>query len=161
MTNKLPEYIQDAKFIKPGLEPDEDLWPRDPSIYEPTEKFIQRFKDFGSFMDGDIIEDAIKYGELYTASRGCVTFINDLGGVAFYIVVTSEPKVDISNKNATEVEDYNYRAVSIWPYVYNREQALDTGRWSSRFLDKIQNLTEDGFEEHIGEYDLYVNNEDT
>lgn len=160
MIEELPEYIQDAKFIKPGLDVDEELWPRDPNIYEPSEKFISRFKQFGSTMDGDIIEDAIKYGELYTASRGCVAFVNNLEGVAFYIIVAKEVKPSFNkDKDIATVNDYNYRGITIWPYVYNREMALDTGRWSSRHLNQIEELAHGELEDHIDEYRQYTDTE--
>lgn len=139
MTDEEPIFIRGARFINPEVEVDEDLWSRNPNDYTPTTKFTQRFKEFGVLVEGDVIRDAIQYCPIYEADGGCVAFVNNLGGVAYYIIVANDDGDD-------------YAAVSIWPYVYDREGALDTGQWSSKDLDKIEELSEEKIDETLREY---------
>lgn len=148
---ELPQYIQGAKFITLGTGIDEDFWPRDPAIYDPTMKFIQRFKEFGKMVNGNAVEDAIKYGELYPVLNNNAVFINDLGGVAYYIIVAKTLKKNLQKKLQREdvtladikptQNEYNYSILSLWPYVYNKDKAWEYG-WSSEQLERIDELTD-------------------
>lgn len=145
--SNIPEHIKGAKFIK-GRKEDDNEWPRDPSEYHITLKFRERFKEFGSIIDGDIVRRAIQEGDLYEASRDCVAFVEDMDGVSLCVVV-----------GMGREEDSGYaplNAVSIWPYLYDREKALNTGRWSSRELNEMEELYRDSFEDEIEEYRIYI-----
>lgn len=122
--------LSGARFLHPAEEVDENEWSREPEDYSITHKFRQRYSELSSVMSGDIIEDAFRYGELIQASQGHVAFMNDLGGVTISIIVDSDESYKGSGRW--------YRVKSIWPYVYDKEKALDTGQWSSRQLFEIE-----------------------
>jgi hypothetical protein len=115
--------LEGAKFLHPHAEVNEKEWSNDPGDYTITNKFRQRYSELSSVVNGDIIDDAIRYGELIKASQEHVAFMNDLGGVSISIIVTMY---------------MGYKAVSIWPYIYDKEKARSTGKWSSRQLYEIE-----------------------
>lgn len=146
-----PSYIRGAKFIDNEAEIEEGLWPRETGLYSPTSKFTSRFVELGDIIDGDDITEAILYGERYAAARGCVAFVSDLGGVALYIIVSYDVPDDLSLESRPSLDQYpnltpddlDYVAVTLWPYVYDREKAWGTGRWSSEQLDRIDDVEPD------------------
>lgn len=148
MSDDIPGYIEGAKFIEPGAEVDQDLWPRCPSKYVPTRKFQQRFKDLGSIVTEDDVTGAIRYGEVWPSARATISFVNDLGGVVIYVVASSDLKSDEdlevrpseSQYPDLQPEDFYYTLVTLWPYVYDRERAWGTGRWSGQQLDEIEEI---------------------
>lgn len=115
--------LDGAKFLHPEREVEEHRWSRDPRDYSITNKFRQRYSELSSVMNGDIIEDAIRFGELVEASKGHVAFVNDLGGVTISIVVDME---------------MGYQVKTIWPFIYDEEKARQTGKWSSRQMYEIE-----------------------
>lgn len=128
MVDKDNGHILDgAKFLHPDEEVNENRWSRMPSDYSITNKFRQRYSELSSVMDGDIIEDAIRYGELVKASKGHVAFVNDLGGVTISIVADME---------------MGYQVKTIWPYIYDKTRAKESGKWSTRQLFEIEDYVE-------------------
>lgn len=148
MAATYPSYIDGANFIQTEGEHEEWMFPREPDRYEPSDKFIQRFRKLGGAVKGDDIEDAIKYGESFTAARGCVAFVKNAGGVAFYMVVDAEynghediePEALQDHYDELDADDFKHRAVTLWAYVYDRDRAWDTGRWTGDQLDTIEEL---------------------
>lgn len=148
MTDDYPEYVRGARFIDADGDIEEWLYPRDVDFYEPSQKFIGRVKELNGAIEGDDISFAINYGEMYAAARGCVAFVNDAGGVVYYIVVEAELKEHLKTKGHSKdegiqeltVNDFNHRAVTVWPYVYDRDRAWDTGRWTGQELDIIESI---------------------
>lgn len=151
MPDDLPHFVEGAKFLRTEEGIDEWMYPRDPDRYEPTRKFRQRFRELGGCINGQDINDAFEYGELYPAAQGCASFIKDAGGVAFYVIVSANLKPNYEDKRPLSEEqykkfnadDFDHTAVTVWPYVYDRDRAWNTGRWSGKQLDKIQDIEPD------------------
>lgn len=136
MTGTLPDFIMDARFIDEEADVDRSKWPRDPSIYEPSDKFVQRFKELGGIIDEDDVTGAFRYGGLYKAKHDCVCFVNNLGGVAIYTVVSA----DHLELDSIDVERSHYRIVTLWAHVFDRDEAWATGRWTGQQLDTIDTM---------------------
>lgn len=151
MEDEHPEYISGARFIEPERSIDRWMYPRDPSKYNPSGKFRDRFNHLAGIVDGSDIADAINYGELYPASSGCVTFVKDAGGVVFYVVVTSDISEYLDQKELEEganfedleVDKLEHTIVTLWPYVNDRERAWATGRWTGQQLDIVEEIEPD------------------
>lgn len=153
MSNKdHPPYIEGAMFLRPEEEFDEELYPRDPLKYTPSDKFLDRFNRLGGIINSDDVQETIRYGKMYPSARGTVSFVKDLGGVILYIVVTADVPTDEDNlapREATEkypslqIEDLDHSGITIWPYLFSRDKALDTGRWSTKQLKEIQEIEPD------------------
>lgn len=152
--NRKTNPISGAKFLNPKEEVPEEVIRRDPSVYEPTRKFTQRFKELGGAVSGSYISDAINYGEMYISDRDTITFVKDAGGVAYYIVTTLEVKINgvvgtwfnyLNHQDIPEdaITHRKETAITLWAYVYNEDEARDTGRWSSRELKKIKGIEPD------------------
>lgn len=124
MTDGDKHHLSGARFLKPNEEVNEDDWPRKPHKYTITSKFRQRMRELSGIVDGDIIEDAIRYGELMKASEGCFAFVNDLGGLTISIIV--------------EDDDGVRKAKTVWPYIYDQDEAKGTGMWSSKQIWKVE-----------------------
>jgi hypothetical protein len=146
--------IKGARFIHPNVDLPEEVIRRDPSVYEPSRKFTQRFKELGGAVEGSYISDAIKYGEMYASDRDTITFVKDAGGVAYYIVTALEVKINgvvgtwfnyLNHQDIPEdaITHRKETAVTLWAYVYNEDEARATGRWSSRELERIKGIEPD------------------
>lgn len=122
------------------LHPNEDLLGgevvREPSDYLPTDSFRNRMRELGGIVDGGMINDAIQYGEAVRASDGCNAYVLFRPGVTFSFIW--EPYDGVQ---------YAGRMISVWPYLYNREKALDTGLWSSSQLYTIEEVAATNAEE--------------
>lgn len=147
---KTPEYIKGARFIHEDEEIEQALWPRHPGEYTPSDKFFERRRRLAGIIEGEDITHAIMYGEMWPAANGCIAFVTDMGGVVLYVVVQSEMIEDQwTLEQAHEEEkdfgpgDLNYRLVTIWPYVHDRDRAWATGRWTGQQLDVIEEIEPD------------------
>lgn len=146
-----PQHVQSAKFLRLGLDIENELWPRDPNIYTPSTKFSSRVRQMEGALTLDDINGTIKYGELYPAARGCSAFTRIIRGVSIYIIVSSDLKEQQELRARPskdefpdlQIKDFNYRAVSLWPFVLNREEAWSMG-WPPRVLDRIEELADKG-----------------
>lgn len=132
----LPNYMDGARFIDENGEVDRSKWPRDPSVYEPSDKFVQRFKELAGIINEGDITGAIRYGDLYPARQDCVSFCNDLGGVGVFVICGANTLV----LESIEVEREEYAFVTLWAHVHDREAAWATGRWTGQQLDVIDSM---------------------
>lgn len=150
---KTPEYIKGARFIHEDEEIDEEMWPRDLYRYDPSEKAVSRMMKLGGIIEREDVEQALSLGEKYAAARGCVSFVTNLGGVALYVVVNadvrhgSKHKLEHLRPSQSEIDfgpdDLDYRIVTIWAYIYDRDRAWGTGRWTGEQLDVIEEIEPD------------------
>lgn len=150
--SKHPMYVRGAHFILKDVDVDTDMWSRSLDDYEHSTKFRSRYRELKSCFDGQDIRDTVEYGDVYAAARGCVAFINDFGGVALYVVVAADLKgsaettarpSDDEFPNLTQ-NDMDYTAVTIWPYIYNHDEAWKWG-FSSEQLELIENIEPEEF----------------
>ena len=123
--------LEGAQFLNPHSDVDDEYWPRNPSEYEVTRKFRQRFKELAGIVDGDDINDAFQYGELVKASQGCMAFVLYKEGYTISIIV----------ENPTRMV---YRAISVWPFIYDINETRESGQLSSKQIWRI--------EEYVGEH---------
>lgn len=139
MTETPPDFIMDARFIDEEADVDRSEWPRDPSRYEPSDRFVQRYKELGGIIEEDDVTGAFRYGGLYQAKHNCVCFVNNLGGVIIYVVVS----VNTLELESIEVDRRDYHMVTLWAHVHDREEAWATGRWTGQQLDTIDSMEPD------------------
>lgn len=119
------------------------LYPRDPAEYTPLDHFVQRFKEPRRFLDGDIIEEAISEGEFRDNEDGLACFRLPKGGVSYYIL-------------AGYHQDGYRVLVTGWPHLHSRHDAIESGYWSSRELDTIEQLNSEYNESLADNYTEYV-----
>jgi hypothetical protein len=113
---------------------DPDDWPADPSAYRPSSHFRQRFREYDRCFTSDRLRETIEAGNRVPALRDTCAFYLDRSGVAFYVIVGWDLSLD------TPREDDERIAVTCWPWVYDHDKALDTGRWSTRILNRMMTL---------------------
>lgn len=118
-------------------------YPREPALYTPLSHFAQRQKEGERHLDGEVINSCIKDGELRDNGDGCALFRKEWGdGVAYYLIAGFHEK--------------GYRVVvTAWPHLHDREDALNSGRWSSTELDEIEALNERHQDRFADEYPAY------
>lgn len=109
-------------------------WPADPSAYRSTSHFRQRFRQHDRVFYGDILRDAITSGNLVPALRDTAAFYTDRDGVVYYVLVGWDHSVENPQANDERV------VITCWPWVYDRETALDSGRYSTRLLNQMMGL---------------------
>lgn len=149
-----PEHVQNARFLRLGLDLDPQLWPREPDVYTPSTKFSDRFRRLRGALTLDDLHATIKYGELYPAAKHCSTFCRIIGGVAVYIIVEGELddeiepqlKVRPAKEEFPDLspDNFRYRAVTLWPYILDREEAWASG-WPGKVLDIIEDMKEENY----------------
>lgn len=150
--NELPKYIKGAHFIDAQAYIDKELWSRSLDDYEHSTKFRSRYRELKSCFDGQDLRDTVEYGDMYAAARSCVAFVNDFGGVALYVIATADVKEDVDTTARPSSDEYppltkedmSYNTVTIWPYVYNRNEAWNWG-FSSKQLDMIESIEPEEF----------------
>jgi len=136
-----PEFVEKAKFIREDEEVDNDLWPRDIIEYNLTKSWQARVRKLRGIIDEDKIEKAISKGDIYSAMSNSVSFVYNSNGVIIYAIVSAElTKYGNYYPTSPRRRDYRFNAVTVWPYVYNRSDALDSGGWSIQDLAYIQTL---------------------
>jgi len=109
---------------------DPSLYPQDPAAYTALDHFIQRFKEPERFLTDEVVRTTIEDGDLRDNGDGCACFRQPWGdGVAYYLIA------------GHHYDGYRVM-VTGWPWVHNREAALDSGRWSNDELDTIEQLNE-------------------
>lgn len=117
-----------------------DDWPREPDAYRPTMHFRQRFHDYNRALDGSHINEAITEGTKIPAMHTCGAFYTTRPGVVYYVVVGWDRTSDPASNDRV--------VVTGWPWVYDREAAIESGRYSTRVLNRIQQLNGTLFNEH-------------
>lgn len=138
---KYPKYVVDAKFIKEEENVDARLWPRDPSRYKKTKQWKERVAKLTGPVSKRIIDNTIQNGELHSALANSVSFVSEHNGVAIYVIVSAELK-SFNGEYPTRPEKHNFRfkKVSLWPYVYNHDQAANSSMWNSQDIYQIKHL---------------------
>lgn len=131
MTKDIERALEGAEFLHPAVDVEEEIWSRDSSDYNPTNKFIQRMKELRGIVTGDDINDAFQYGELVEASQDCVAFTLFKEGYTISIIVRP------TRGSKDEV-------VSVWPFIYSEDEVRETGSLSSKQMWRI--------EEYVGEH---------
>lgn len=146
----IPKYVQNANFIREEEEVDEDWWPRDPYIYTGTKKWSERVKRLEGIINTTDIQEAFQLGDIYKSANNTVCFINDLDGLVIYVVADAQLlKVGDSYPTDPDHTDYNFKAVTVWPYVYDRDSAWATGRWTGQQLDEVEEITSESVEQYL------------
>lgn len=109
----------------------ESDYPHDPEAYAPLNHFVRRVREEERFVDGEIINACFNDGDLRDNNDGCACFRKVWGkGVAYYLVAG--------------FHEQGYRvAVTIWPHVHHRGEAIDSGVWNDEQLDAIEALNEE------------------
>lgn len=150
MTVKTTKYIKEANFINEEKEVEMDWWPRDPYRYDPTNAWRNRIKELDGIVGSEDIQEAIQLGDMYKSANDTLTFVNDLGGLVIYVVVDAQlqKRGDSYPTNPT-MEDYWFKGVTVWPYIYDRDKAWSTGRWTGDDLDKVEQMVEDNMEKFL------------
>lgn len=123
---------------RPNFSPDN--WPADPGEYRPTKHFIRRFRDGERVFTGDVINNAISSGDILPAHDDCAAFYDAYPGVVYYVIVGWDESYDNPKELGRRV------AVTGWGWVFDRDAALDCGRFSSRTLNQIQKTNEKLFD---------------
>lgn len=123
----------DFRFVEcNGDRFDPSEWPADPRKYRATQHFTQRFRRYERAFQGKDIREAISSGNLVPALGDCAAFYTTRPGVVIYIVVGW----DRSSPSASN----DRVVVTGWPYVFDREEALESGTWATTTLNRIQHL---------------------
>lgn len=117
-----------------------ELYPRQPDEYEPLDHFYQRQKDDERKLERELdgysaVRKTIRDGELRDNEDGCAVFVLDWYGVFYYVVV------------GYHLKDYLI-AVSGWPMVRDREQALDSGQWLANEIETVEDFNERHFQKY-------------
>lgn len=140
-------YNDEFQFVgvsSDGFDPDN--WPTTPPAYRPTTHFYQLYRENDRVFSGDIIDEAISSGDIVPALNECGAFYTDKSGVVYYIVVGW----DFECRNPREKGERV--VVTGWPWVYDRELALDAG-FSTRILNRMQSVNETLFNEKTADHD--------
>lgn len=121
----------------------ESLYPQVPGIYTPTQHFVQRFKQDERHLNGEIIRQCIRYGELIDNDDGCACFRSEWGkGVAYYVIAGFH-------------EDGYRIIITAWPHVHDRQAALKTNYWDEETINEIEELNARYTDEFETEYPQY------
>jgi hypothetical protein len=142
-----PHYVENAKFINDEQTVEKTIWPRRLSRYTKTENWKQRKKTLNDCITNEDLVLCVNNGKIYSGTRNSVVFVDDLDGVALYVIASSELKTNsgntiILNKTPSQ-KDFKFKAVSIWAYVYDSDTALSESKWSEAKLDVIRKLYKD------------------
>ena len=121
--------LKGARFLQPSEPLVGNELSREPKEYKPTSSFRNRIRELGGIVDGDMINDAIMYGTSTCASEGCNAFVLFKPGVTFSFIWRPAASVH-----------HTANMISVWPYVYDREKALDSGYWSSREINTMEEI---------------------
>lgn len=99
--------------------------PREPPAYRPTVHFLERLRDsydeFNRHLDGDIIEQCIRDGEVSHEGPGIYHFENTFGGVRYRLVVNTRKGVVVTGH----------------PIGIDTSKAEASGRWSKPEIEDI------------------------
>lgn len=119
-------------------------YPAEPSAYTPLDHFVQRFKEPERFLTDEVVRRTIREGDLRDNSDGCGCFRKPWpNGVAYYLVVGYHHD--------------GYRIIITgWPWVHDRETALDTGEWTTTELDTIKKLNDRNHTYFADQWQEYV-----
>lgn len=110
------------------------LYPADPEAYEPLTHFLQRQREDQRYLtkpldDASAVRESIRQGKLRDNRDGCAVFVYPYHGVTYYIIVGFHEK--------------GYRvAVTGWPHLNSRQEALDSGVWTTDDCDTIEEFND-------------------
>jgi hypothetical protein len=123
----MTDPIEDAHFITGTADPLEEGFSRNASQYHPTGLYRDRINELGPIAPDDVARRAIESGEFYEAKKRAYAFVLEEFGVAFYVFVK-----DSDTKGLI--------AMSVWPYVYDEDLALNSGTWLPNQLNTIKGI---------------------
>lgn len=123
----MEDYIENAHFILQRADPLEEGFTRNASEYYPTGLYRERLNELDTIAPDDVARRAIEQGDFYEAKKGAYVFTLEEFGVVFYVFVKDS-------------DEKGLIAMSIWPYVYDEDLALETGVWLPNQLDKIESI---------------------
>lgn len=151
-----PVYIQDAKFINQEDNVDPDEWPRHIELYHETNNWRKRRKRLDDIVDDRMVESAFTAGHLYNSLSNSATFVEPHFGVAVYVVVSAELIKDGNGyPQDPGVFDYNYKLVTLWAYVYDKQMADLSPFWSDEDIKEIQQFCEEeSGQAEVSKYDV-------
>lgn len=93
-----------------------------------TDHFAQKFRNPRRFLTDEVVRSTIETGWLRDNKDGCGCFVKPWGeGVTYYLIVGYH-------------QDGYPIAVTAWPFLRDREAALNSGEWSSEAIDRIEEL---------------------
>lgn len=151
MTDNIPEHIRGAHFINHEEEPEEWMYYRDLDEYEITTKFRSRFRELNGIFSGNDIRDVVEFGDIWCAAQGCIAFVLEKRGVLLYVIVAADIKdhlkddkdelIKAKDQNLS-IDDFNHTAVTIWPYIVDRDMAWMQGL-SSKEIDLVNSIEPD------------------
>ncbi|WP_372611675.1 hypothetical protein [Halomonas sp.] len=101
-------------------------YPHQPEKYHITTHFRQRMKDPERFLSGEVIARTFTCGALRVNEDGCAAFNWTRGdGVEYWLLAG--------------FHEAGYRiAITAWPYLRDRQKALDSYRWTKAEIDTIE-----------------------
>lgn len=117
---------------KHDMEFDPDYWPREPSQYTPTDHFINKKKDNKRHIDGKFIRECIEEGEIIPTYGTKAIFHKEFYGVSFYLVV-----------GAPKDGNSYFEAVSMYPWVKSKGEAITSGMWTHEEVEDIRELNKE------------------
>jgi len=136
-------YIVQASFILEDEDVDKDWWYREPFMYSPTNNWVSRSRELAGVVETEDLREVMQKGDIYAAVSNTVAFVKDFGGVVLYVVVAAELKKDIDSYPSTpDKSDYRFKAVTIWPYIYDRNKAETESRFTIRGLNVMKQIME-------------------
>lgn len=130
----MKEYIDNAHFILREADPLKEGFTRNSSEYYPTGLYRDRVKELDTIAPDDVARRAIEQGDFYEAKKGAYVFTLEEFGVVFYVFVRNS-------------DEKGLIALSVWPYVYDENLALESGVWLPNQLHKIESITPEEVEE--------------
>jgi len=101
-------------------------YPHQPHKYHLHIHFLQRMKEPERFLNGEVIARLISEGHLKDNKDGCAAFHwSRFGGIEYWLIA------------GYHVDGYRV-VVSAWPYLRDREAALQSNRWTNEKLDMVE-----------------------
>lgn len=102
-------------------------YPNQPQLYTPLRHFFQRFKEPARHLNAEVINETINFGDVRDNGDGCACFRKEWDGVAYYLIAG--------------FHEEGYRViVTGWPHLHSRRIAKESGKWSAKELDEIEEL---------------------
>jgi hypothetical protein len=139
---QLPKYIQNASFIEPDRDIQEDWWPRDPARYTNTVNWENRVEELSRAIEPRHCNRLIEHGKIYPAANGNVAFVESNDGVSTYSVVDAKLlKGDNGYPINPEYSDFRFKKVTFWAYVFDTLEAIDSETWSDDDLSVINSIS--------------------
>jgi hypothetical protein len=135
--------------IDRSYEFDREDWPATPQAYKPLDHFVQRYHEPERFLDKSLdgieaIRRTITHGELRDNGDGCACFVLTWYGVQYYVI--------------TGFHEKGYKVVVTgWPVNRDRNEAIESGRWTEEEIETIDEMNNKHFDDPVSvEYEEYI-----